>query len=101
MDRRQRRERRLTEFRGGRYPIGGLADHFEGVSILWWTGLQADRHEMEKGHATVQVAALVNNKTGIEWNEGKAHEGRIGRVIPWKMPSTPCAATQNFHFFCH
>jgi hypothetical protein len=66
-----------------------------------WTGLQADRHEMEKGHATVQVAALVNSKTGIEWKEGKAHEGRIGRVIPWKMPSTPCAATQNFHFFCH
>jgi hypothetical protein len=54
---------------------------------------------MEKGHATVQVAALVNNKTGIEWKEGKAHEGRIGRVIPWKMPSTPCAATQNFPLF--
>ena len=46
--------------------------------MLWWAGLQADRHEMEDGHATVQVAALVNNKTGIEWKEGKAHEGRIG-----------------------
>jgi hypothetical protein len=67
--------------------------------MLWWTGLQADRHEMEDGHATAQVAALVNNKTGIEWKDGKAHEGRIGRVIPWKMPSTPCAATQNFHLF--
>jgi hypothetical protein len=43
----------LTEFRGGRYPIGCLADHFEGVSMLWWTGLQADRHEMEDKHATV------------------------------------------------
>jgi hypothetical protein len=42
----------LTEFRGGRYPIGGLADHFERVSTLSWTGLQADRHEMEDGYAT-------------------------------------------------
>jgi hypothetical protein len=43
---------RLTEFRGGRYPIEDLADHFDRVSMLWWTDLQADRHEMEDGHAT-------------------------------------------------
>jgi hypothetical protein len=69
--RKQRRELgRLTEFRGGN-PIGSLADHFEGVSMLWWTGLQADRHEMEDGHAAAQVAALVNNKTGYRMERRK------------------------------
>jgi hypothetical protein len=41
----------------------------------WWTSLQADRHEMGDWHATVQVTALVNNKTGVEWKEGKVEEG--------------------------
>jgi hypothetical protein len=53
---------------------------------------------MEDGHATIQVAALVNHKMGVEWKEGKAQEGDWpGHTL--ENPSTPCAATQNFPIF--
>jgi hypothetical protein len=70
------------------------------ISMLWWTGVQADRHEREDGHATVLVAALASNKAGIERKKGNVHE-----IWPesyfGKKPSTPCVATHSPPtFFC-